>query len=80
MDAVRDRPLQILETMQGFPDENIKEKELTVQFENSEEQVNDISGNQFNDKYEKKEGPSLLEVIRRKDEDQKPLKNPGRFL
>ena len=66
--------------MQGFPDENIKEKELTVQFENSEEQVNDISGNQFNDKYEKKEGPSLLEVIRRKDEDKKPLKNPGRFL
>ena len=80
MDAVRDRPLQILETMQGFPDENIKEKELTVQFENSEEQVNDISGNQFNDKYEKKQGPSLLEVIRRKDEDKKPLKNPGRFL
>ena len=80
MDGVRDRPLQILETMQGFPDENIKEKELTVQFENSEEQVNDISGNQFNDKYEKKQGPSLLEVIRRKDEDKKPLKNPGRFL
>ena len=66
--------------MQGFPDENIKEKELTVQFENSEEQVNDISGNQFNDKYEKKQVPSLLEVIRRKDEDKKPLKNPGRFL